>query len=444
MNRTITIFLFVLFADFLLAQSVMSLRDCMEYAIEHSVNVEIQRTHIDDARIVRREAILKAFTPTIDAGTYAYLNFGRSVDPETNTYLSTTSFNNGYSVAGSLVLFNGFSAVNNMKISKIAMKMGVTQEQQIVDELCLAVMEAYCNALYFSQLLEVMKVQVETMSENLQLAQRQEQLGEKSHADVVQLEADLAEREYQYITIKNQLDDAMLTLQDLMLWEENNSQFTIHNSQLLFAEFDTFESLDATTSFTHPAVALSEYKMQNAETELNTARWRFAPSLSLSGGWSTSYYTYPNTEGYVATPYAQQFVNNGGEYVQLSMSIPIYDGLSRYSNIARKKNAYRRAEAEYRRTQQEVESEVKRAVQDRDGAMAVFKLSDRRAKAQQEAYIINTKKFEQGLISPIELKTSSDNYLNAQAEYLNASLKCFIKTCVVNYYNGVSYINQLK
>ena len=444
MNRTITIFLFGLFADFLLAQSVMSLRDCMEYAIEHSVNVEIQRTHIDDARIARREAILKAFTPTIDAGTYAYLNFGRSVDPETNTYLSTTSFNNGYSVAGSLVLFNGFSAVNNMKISKIAMKMGVTQEQQIVDELCLAVMEAYCNALYFSQLVEVMKVQVETMSENLQLAQRQEQLGEKSHADVVQLEADLAEREYQYITIKNRLDDAMLTLQDLMLWEENNSQFTIHNSQLLFDEFNIIKSLEATNSFIHPSLALSEYRVQNAKMELNTARWRFAPSLSLSGGWSTSYYTYPNTEGYVATPYAQQFENNGGEYVQLSMSIPIYDGLSRYSNIARKKNAYRRAEAEYRRTQQEVESEVKRAVQDRDGAMAAFKLSDRRAKAQQEAYIINTKKFEQGLISPIELKTSSDNYLNAQAEYLNASLKCFIKTCVVNYYNGVSYINQLK
>ena len=439
MNRTITIFLFGLFADFLLAQSVMSLRDCMEYAIEHSVNVEIQRTHIDDARIARREAILKAFTPTIDAGTYAYLNFGRSVDPETNTYLSTTSFNNGYSVAGSLVLFNGFSAVNNMKISKIAMKMGVAQEQQIVDELCLAVMEAYCNALYFSQLVEVMKVQVETMSENLQLAQRQEQLGEKSHSDVVQLEADLVEREYQYITIKNQLDDAMLTLQDLMLWEEQvclsiQTDWTFHP----FLQ-DSVGDIPQ-----HPAVVLAEYKMQNAKTELNTARWRFAPSLSLSGGWSTSYYTYPNTEGYVATPYAQQFVNNGGEYVQLSMSIPIYDGLSRYSNIARKKNAYRRAEAEYRRTQQEVECEVKRAVQDRDGAMAAFKLSDRRAKAQQEAYIINTKKFEQGLISPIELKTSSDNYLNAQAEYLNASLKCFIKTCVVNYYNGVSYINQLK
>lgn len=438
MNRTITIFLFVLFADFLLAQQIMSLRECVEYAIEHSVNVEIGRIDVDDARIARREAILKAFTPTIDAGTYAYLNFGRSVDPETNTYMSTTSFNNGYSVSGNIVLFNGFSAVNNIKISKIAMKMGVTQEQQIVDELCLAVIEAYCNVAYFSRMVEVVSEQVKTASDNLLLAQRKEQLGQKSYADVVQLEAELAEREYQHITMKNQLNDAMLVLEDLMLWEERTC-LSIQTSHT----FQTY-LIDSIVEITHhPAVALAEYKVQNAKTELNTARWRFAPSLSLSGGWSTSYYTYPNIDGYVATPYAQQFVNNGGEYVQLSLSIPIYDGLSRYSNIARKKNAYRRVEAEYRRTLQEVESEVERAVKDREGSIVAMKQADRRVKAQKEAYNINTKKFEQGLISPLELKTSSDNYLNAQAEYLNATLKCFIKTCVVNYYNGVNYLEQL-
>lgn len=438
MNRTITIFLLVLFADFLLAQQIMSLRECVEYAIEHSVNVEIGRIDIDDARIARREAILKAFTPTIDAGTYAYLNFGRSVDPETNTYMSTTSFNNGYSVSGNIVLFNGFSAVNNIKISKIAMKMGVTQEQQIVDELCLAVIEAYCNVAYFSRMVEVVSEQVKTASDNLLLAQRKEQLGQKSYADVVQLEAELAEREYQHITMKNQLNDAILMLEDLMLWEEWTC-LSIQTSQT----FQTYLIDSIVEIAHHPAVALAEYKMQNAKIELNTARWRFAPSLSLSGGWSTSYYTYPNTDGYVATPYAQQFVNNGGEYVQLSLSIPIYDGLSRYSNIARKKNAYRRAEAEYRRTLQEVESEVERAVQDREGSIVAMKQADRRVKAQKEAYNINIKKFEQGLISPLELKTSSDNYLNAQAEYLNATLKCFIKTCVVNYYNGVNYLEQL-
>jgi outer membrane protein len=185
----------------------------MEYAIAHSAKMEIQRANNDDARIARREAILRAFTPTIQGGTYASLNFGRGIDPETNNYISTTSFNNGYSLSGAITLFNGFAAVNNLKITKTAIKMGITEEQQLRDQICLAVMEAYCNVLYFTQMTEALQVQVATATSNLQLAQRQEQLGQKSHADVIQLEADLAEREYQYITMTNQLNDARMTLQ---------------------------------------------------------------------------------------------------------------------------------------------------------------------------------------------------------------------------------------
>ena len=81
------------------AATSLSLRDCMEYAIAHSAKMEIHRANNDDARIARREAILRAFTPTIQGSTYASLNFGRGIDPETNNYISTTSFNNGYSVS---------------------------------------------------------------------------------------------------------------------------------------------------------------------------------------------------------------------------------------------------------------------------------------------------------------------------------------------------------
>lgn len=435
------------------AATSLSLRDCMEYAIAHSAKMEIQCANNDDARIARREAILRAFTPTIQGGTYASLNFGRGIDPETNNYISTTSFNNGYSLSGAITLFNGFAAVNNLKITKTAIKMGITEEQQLRDQICLAVMEAYCNVLYFTQMTEALQVQVTTATSNLQLAQRQEQLGQKSHADVIQLEADLAEREYQYITMTNQLNDARMTLQDLMLWEEDHEllidlqsteNLTASHASSLTAAGGLISSSEAVSSaLHHPSVELAAYRMANAQFDLSTARWRLAPSLSLSGGWSTGYYTYPRTQDYVAMPFASQFINNSGEYVQLSLSIPIYDGLSRQSNIVRKKNAYRRAEAEYRQTLREVEAEISRAVQDRDGAMAAMRQADRRAKAQQEAYAINSKKFEQGLISPLELKTSSDNHLNAQAEHLNAQLKYFIKTCVVRYYNGTPYLEQL-
>ena len=111
------------------SQKMMNLKECMQYAVENSAKMKIQQMDVDDARVARRDAILRVFTPEVSAGTYAYSNFGRSVDPETNTYVSTTSFNNGYQVGAGITLFDGFSAVNNMKISKTALKMGIGQDR---------------------------------------------------------------------------------------------------------------------------------------------------------------------------------------------------------------------------------------------------------------------------------------------------------------------------
>ena len=48
--------------------------------------------------------------------------------------------------------------------------------------------------------------------------------------------------------------------------------------------------------------------------------------------------------------------------MQLSLSIPIFDRLSKHSNIAKRKNAYDRAQADYEQALQTVEAEVRRAI----------------------------------------------------------------------------------
>ena len=79
---------------------------------------------------------------------------------------------------------------------------------------------------------------------------------------------------------------------------------------------------------------------------------------------------------------------------------------------------------------------------DRDGSADALRQAATRADLQSEAFELNTKRFEQGLISSIEYQTASNNYLNALAEHLNARLQYFIKNSVVNYYGGTPYINQ--
>ncbi len=423
----------------------MDLKECMNYAVAHSTKMRIQEANNRDAQIDRRDAILSAFTPSVSGNTYAYYNFGRSIDPETNTYTVVTSFHNGYSLSAGITLFNGFQAVNNLKITKTAQQMGLTKEQQIEDQICLATMEAYCNVLYFTELEKALKGQVTTAGKSLQLATRQEQLGQKSHADVVQMQSDLAEKQYLLTTCGNNLNNAVITLKDVMFWpieEPLKIDESIARQTLLAADSVDAPSIVSHAKQTMPSVLLAEGTMKNARIALKTARWQLLPSLSLHGGWSSSYFTYPGKVDYVPTPYFEQIRDNRGEYVQLSLNIPIYDHLSRHSNIAKKKNAYDRAQADYDQALRDVEAEVLRALADRNGAADALRQAETRASLQEEAFSLNGKRFEQGLISSIEYQTASNNYLNALAEQMNARLQYFIKNSVVNYYKGIPYLEQ--
>ena len=420
-------------------QTAMTLQDCMRYAVSNSTKVRIQQAAIGDAQIDRRDAALALFTPQISAQTYAYYNFGRSIDPQTNTYFNTTSFHNNYNVSAGYDLFDGFKAVNNYKISKTGLLIADSQDKQVEADICLAVMEAYYNVVYYKRLCDVYEEQVATAESALKKALRQEELGQKGHADVIQMEADLTDRQYDLTNTHNMYESQRMTLADLMFWPVDED-LVIDTSMPLWQVEPVSTNTVVDYALEHnPAVQIASWQEFNAKRELNTAKWQTLPSVGLYAGWSTSYYTY---QGSQTAAFQDQFKNNGGEYVEVSVSIPIFNRLSRLSKISRKRNALQKASAELDQKRRDVESEVRRAIQDRDGAATAYRQAQHKAEVQAEAYALNLKKLEQGLISPLEFQTATGNYLKAQADEMNSLFKYLIKQAVVRYYNGVEYVNQ--
>lgn len=422
--------------------AVMTLHDCMEYAVSNSTRMRIQAADRSDEQWQRRQAVMSAFTPSLSASTSAYNQFGRNLDPETNTYQTVTSFHNGYSVSAGITLFNGFQAVNNLKMASTSVKLGLSKEQQERDQICLATMEAFANVLYYSEMEKVVAEQVETARTVRDRAVRQEELGVKGHAEVVQMESELAQKEYLLISTTNEKDNAMLTLKDVIYWpadEELIIDTTVREPLCSSVETDALE--ENAREFL-PSAQIASFNVRNADLCLRSARGAYSPSLNLYGGWSTSFYTYPDRSGYVTVPFRSQFKNNGGEYIQLSLSLPVYDQFRRRTELKHRKNALVRAEAEYDQTMRDIGNEVRRAVNDRDGASAAFRQASVLADVQQEAFRLSARQFETGLISAIEYQTASQTYLNAMAEKMNSLLKLNIKDAVVRYYNGESYINQ--
>jgi outer membrane protein TolC len=314
-----------------------------------------------------------------------------------------------------------------------------SQEKQVEADICLAVMEAYYNVVYYKRLCDVYEEQVSVAEQALAKARRQEELGQKGHADVIQMEADLADRNYELINTRNMYEQQRMTLADLMFWPMDE-ELAVDTSIPELQEEPVAANAVVDFALEHnPEVRIAGWQQLNAKRQLNTAKWQLLPSIGLYAGWSTSYYTYQGSE---TASFANQFKNNGGEYVEVSLQIPIWNRLSRHSAIKRREHALDKATAELDQKRREVESEVRRAIQDRDGSATAYQQAQRKAEVQAEAYTLNLKKLEQGIISPLEFQTANNNFLKAQADEMSSLFKYLIKQAVVRYYNGVEYVNQ--
>lgn len=408
----------------------MNLSDCMDYAVSHSTEMRLSAADRSDERAEKVQAIFGAFTPSVSAQSYAYNQYGRNLDPETNTYTDFTTFHNGYSLSAGITLFDGFQAINRLRIAKVQQQMGLTQERQTADKVRLATMEAYYQVVYYDRLVEVLRLQAATADSALLKAQREEALGRKGHADVVQMESEQAQRQFQLTQAEGQLKQALLTLKETMCWPLDSSLAITKT----ITENDNNNENEDENNFVLPSVLIAEAHLRQAQLQLQQARGAWSPSLSLNAGWSTTYYTYPDMAGYQPLPFREQWKNNGGEYVQLTLSIPIYSKGQHSLALSKSKNEVSRAQARLEQAQRERDNALCRARDEVATAKAAARQAERMAEVKRQAFLLAQRQYARGIITAIEYQTASQSFLTAEAESINALLQLQLKQHQLNYY----------
>ena len=106
------------------------------------------------------------------------------------------------------------------------------------------------------------------------------------------------------------------------------------------------------------------------------------------------------------------------------------------SSKRRAQNAYRSAQLEEIAVQRAVESEVSQAWQQMQGFGKQYVQGQKKVSAAQLVYDGAERKFENGLISALDLQTAANTLLQAKSDKLRARLQYIIKTRMVDYYNG--------
>lgn len=420
----------------LYAQEKMTLEACMKYAIEHSTSVQQQEIALEDARQNYIGAVASAM-PSINASTGGTMNYGRSIDPATNTYTTTSTFNNSYSLSGSLTVFNGLSTINTIKATKVMRAMGVEELQLARDQIAMNTMSAYFDVVYYYGTVEIAQEQLRTSQLELKQVQEQYELDLKAPADVAEVEAQVANYDYLLTEQQSNLELALIELRKVMNYPQEEPleiDTEVDIEGMLITE--TLEEVLNYALVYNPQIRSKEMNSRYYELNYASTKGRYLPSISLSGGFSTNYFVNVDSPGNYAK-YFNQLGNNRGYYVGMSISIPIFSGLSRRVAKHRAKLQYDNAILAHTEQRRTLESEVAKTYQEMQNFGKQYIMSQKKVQANDLAYRNVSQKFAEGMVTAIDLQTASNNLLQARSDLLHARLQYIIKCRMVGYYNGI-------
>lgn len=426
-------------ATSLFGQGIWSVDDCMRYAIDNNPQSRKQQLIEDDARKSQTEATL-AFLPSFDARTSLGGNFGRSIDPETNSYVSTSTLSNSYGAEAYIDLFNGLKVFNGLRIARAAKLREELTSTQVNDQIATRTMTAYYKAIFAYGTLSISKNELSDSRKNYEKKKVEYEIGLANISELAQLESSVSQGEYNVINFDGLYKKSLIELKNEMYFpfDEEIAIDTVGNTPLSFgAAIEDIGSIVNSAMTFLPDLKIYAANEKIAKFEFGKAKAGLFPKLSIAGGISTGYSRYLGEFGEDQPSYQKQLTDRFGQYASLNLSIPLFRGLSAQKDIQRKKNAYKRARIDAEQKEREIERMVIEAVIDLESYEKQCNQSIINVKANTLSYKTTDIKFNEGLSSVIDLQATQTNLSRAKVEQLKAFLNYLMQRRIVDYYKGV-------
>ena len=417
---------------------IWGLDSCMAYAVEHATDVKREVINARQRKQDYQKAVTD-FLPSVAGGVQGQYAWGRNIDPETNTYNHVTTFNNYYQLYASLNVFDGFATINAFKQAKLARAYSTTAMQKVRDDKAIDVMQKFVDAAYAEASIQIASDKLAESKRLLGKMQRLYELGEKGRPDVVQMESQVAEDEYNLTHQKHVAQQSLLTLKSAMNFPVEEELRLVTNGKQVNESFPiNHETVYQNFLNASPDVKSAEYEVEKARYDYKIAKGRLLPSLSLSGGISTNFYRNLSQGGQYEG-FASQFRNNRGEYLALTLSIPIYNNVACHQ-VKIASNDWQLALVNLEETKRKLHDHIAQAVMDAEGYAKELEQMDKKVASDSLAYYMSSRKFEEGMLSTFDLHTAAQTLLESRIKQLQMQMLLVIKQRLVDYYQGKNLI----
>ena len=415
------------------AQHAWTLQQCIDYALEHNISVRQKGLGVEQKEVDLNTAVSRRL-PGVSASASENLSFGRGLTAD-NTYSNANTTSTSFSLGADLPIFQGFDISNGIKLAKLDLQSATLDLERAKDDVRVAVAQAYIQILYNKEILQVALEQVARDSVQTERIKAMEATGKVSSAEVAAQKASLEQTRLSSVQARNNLNMSLLDLSQLLELEtpEGFDVASPSESALQPGILMLPDAVYAQAVNVKPVILSGELAVESAKIAVDRAKGQGLPSLSLSGGIGTNFYT--NSLGASAS-FSNQLEKNFSQYVGLSLRVPIFQRFSVRNNVKNARIGLMNQELQLENARKSLYKEIQQAYYNAVAAQAKCSSSQAAAASAEQAFILTREKYDNGKANITEYNDSRARYLEAQSNYLQARYEAVYQEKLLDFYRG--------
>jgi len=422
---------------------IVSLQGAIDSTLKNNLQIKQADFQAAIAGEDLRQSRMNIF-PSLSAGTNGRFNAGNFFDERTGTLENRTTWSADGSLDMSVVLFQGFQKINEIKANRFLLESDKSNAQRVRNDLKLSVLTTYIEALTNRDLWEASKLQRSLSQQQLDVEEASVDVGNKTLADLSQARSQLATDELNVTAARNAYEASLLDLKQLM---ELNPQQEISleapgMTDILSAP--TAQELYTTALAIFPEIKQAEYNTLAAEKQIDMAKAAFYPTLSFSGGLGAGYTTSYRDSLDRVFPFRDQIRNDFSQYLGLTLRIPLFNNFQSRINVKKAKIRYANTHVDELRVKNNLNKIVHQAVLDLRAAQQRYRSAELAFASMEETFHVFKERYDVGLSNAIELSTAQTNRNKAEFDFITSRYNLIFRSKVIDYYLGrpITFINE--
>jgi outer membrane protein len=453
------------------AQQKWNLKTIVDYAMANNIAAKLNDVQAKVAQINYTQSKLSQY-PNVNLTPSVSVNSGLNQDPITFSRITQTFVNAGVQLQTSADIFNFYSKRNTIAANEWEVKAANANSEKIRNDIALSAANAYLQILLSKAQEDVAVLQITQTQAQLNNTRKLVNAGALPELNATQLEAQLVQDSFNFITTKGNTQQAILSLKAFMNIDAA-ANFEVETPPIDKIPLEPIADLQpefvyqsALTNL--PQQRFNDFKIKAAEKNIAAAKASMYPSLtgfaSLGSNYSSQAKTldavnftgksdtiglvnvsgvnYAAVRPNVSTtlkniPLGTQFGDNFRQGIGLSMSIPIFNGGNLKSNYQRSKLNVESLALQKEQDNQKLKQDIYQAYNAALIAYEKFNAGSKAVSVNEQSLNFATKRFNIGMLNTLDLITTQNNLLRAKLQYVQNQFDYVFKIKVLEFYKGL-------